>query len=57
YDPIATPGQRDSLFRALGSTDLEALEISGADHMAFLESARADFLKALVGFMERHGGA
>lgn len=57
FDPIATPEQRDSLFRALGSTDLEALEISGADHMAFLESARADFLKALVGFMERHGGA
>ena len=56
YDPIATPEQRDSLFRALGATDLETLEVSGADHMAFLESARADFLNALVGFMERHQG-
>ena len=53
FDPIATPEQRDSLFRALGATDLESLEVSGADHMAFLESARPDFLKALVGFMDR----
>jgi pimeloyl-ACP methyl ester carboxylesterase len=54
FDPIATPEQRDSLFRTLGAVDLESLEVSGADHMAFIESARPDFLKALVGFMERH---
>ena len=54
FDPIATPEQRDSLFRALGTADLESLEISGADHMAFIESARPDFLNALVGFMERY---
>jgi pimeloyl-ACP methyl ester carboxylesterase len=57
FDPIATPEQRDALFRALGAADLESLEVSGADHMAFLESARSDFLKALVDFMERHDGA
>jgi pimeloyl-ACP methyl ester carboxylesterase len=56
FDPIATREQRDSLFRALGTADLESLEISGADHMAFIESARPDFLNALVGFMERHRG-
>jgi len=56
FDPIATPEQRDSLFRSLGAVDLESLEVSGADHMAFIESARPDFLNALVGFMERHRG-
>lgn len=57
FDPIATPEQRASLFHSLGTSDRESLEVSGADHMAFLESARPDFLKALVGFMERHQGA
>jgi pimeloyl-ACP methyl ester carboxylesterase len=56
FDPIATREQRDSLFRALATADRESLEVSGADHMAFIESARPDFLKALVGFMERHRG-
>jgi pimeloyl-ACP methyl ester carboxylesterase len=54
FDPIATPEQRASLFRSLGTADRESLEVPGADHMAFLESARPDFLKALVGFMDRH---
>ena len=57
FDPIATPEQRASLFHSLGTSDRESLEVSGADHMAFLESARPDFLKALLGFMERHQGA
>ncbi len=54
FDPIATPEQRALLFRSLGTTDRESLEVPGADHMAFLESARPDFLKALVGFLDRH---
>ena len=56
FDPIATREQRALLFRSLGAADRESLEVPGADHMAFLESARPDFLRALVGFMDRHGG-
>jgi len=55
-DPIATPEQRASLFDALGTPDRTAIELRGADHMAFIESSRRDFLKALVGFMEQHRG-
>jgi pimeloyl-ACP methyl ester carboxylesterase len=56
FDPIATPLQRASLFDALGTPDRTAIELRGADHMAFIESSRRDFLKALVGFMEQHRG-
>ena len=56
FDPISTPEQRASLFRALGTADRESIEVPGADHMAFLESSRPDFLKALVGFVDRHRG-
>ena len=56
FDPIATPEQRASLFQALGTDDRESLEISGGDHMAFVESCRAEFLDALVGFIDRHRG-
>ena len=56
FDPIATPEQRASLFRALGTPDRESLEVSGGDHMAFLESCRPEFLKALVGFLDRNRG-
>ena len=54
FDPIATPEQRASLFRALGPAVRESIELPGGDHMAFLESSRPDFLKALVGFVERY---
>ena len=56
FDPIATPEQRASLFRALGPAVRESIELPGGDHMAFLESSRPDFLKALVGFVERYRG-
>ena len=56
FDPIATPEQHNSLFRALGTADRESLEVSGGDHMAFIESCRSEFLMALVGFMDRHRG-
>ena len=54
FDPIATPEQRASLFHALGTPDRESLEVPGGDHMAFIESCRAEFLEALVGFVDRH---
>ena len=56
FDPIATPEQRASLFHALGTADRESLEVAGGDHMAFIESCRPDFLKTLVGFLDRHRG-
>jgi len=56
FDPIVTPEQRASLFRALGTPDRESLEVSGGDHMTFLESCRPEFLKALVGFLDRNRG-
>ena len=56
FDPIATLEQRASLFDSLGTAARESLEVPGADHMAFIESSRPDFLNALVGFMERHRG-
>ena len=56
FDPIATPEQRASFFRVLGTADRESLEVAGGDHMAFLESCRPQFLKALVGFLDRHRG-
>jgi pimeloyl-ACP methyl ester carboxylesterase len=56
FDPIATPEQRASLFQALGTAERESLEIPGGDHMAFIESCRAEFLETLVGFMDRHRG-
>ena len=54
FDPIATREQRASLFHALGTADREALEVTGGDHMAFIESCRPQFLEALVSFMDRH---
>lgn len=57
FDPIATPEQRASLFGALGTADRESIELPGGDHMAFIESCRPEFLKALVGFLDgRRGG-
>ncbi len=56
FDPIATPEQRASLFDALGTADRESLEVPGGDHMAFLEACRPEFLKALVGFLDRACG-
>ena len=56
FDPIATPEQRASLFGALGAAERESLEVPGGDHMAFLEVCRPEFLKALVGFLDRHRG-
>ena len=56
FDPIATPEQRASLFGALGAAERKSLEVSGGDHMAFLEVCRPEFLKALVGFLDRHRG-
>jgi len=56
FDPIATPEQRASLFHDLGTTDRESIEVAGGDHMAFIESCRPEFLKALVGFVDRHRG-
>ncbi len=57
FDPIATREQRASLFGALGTADRESIELPGGDHMAFIESSRPEFLKALVGFLDgRRGG-
>ena len=56
FDPIATPEQRASLFEALGTADREAVEVQGGDHMAFIEACRPEFLRALVGFMDRQTG-
>jgi pimeloyl-ACP methyl ester carboxylesterase len=54
FDPIATAEQRASLFDSLGTTDRESIELPGGDHMAFIESARPEFLRIVVGFLDRH---
>ena len=54
FDPIATPEQRAFLFDSLGTADRESIELPGGDHMAFIESARPEFLRIVVGFLDRH---
>ena len=53
HDPIAPTESQAPFFAALATGDREWVTIPGGDHAAFLETPRAYFLDALVGFLER----
>jgi alpha-beta hydrolase superfamily lysophospholipase len=54
-DPILTdsPGGEAAFFGRLATPDREFVMLPGVDHAAFLESARARFVEALVDFLTR----
>jgi pimeloyl-ACP methyl ester carboxylesterase len=53
FDPL-TPIERQMMFFALlGTSDREWVVVPGGDHAALLETSRAYFLSAVVGFIER----
>jgi len=53
HDPYALTENQASFFSGLGTADREWVTVQGGDHAAFMESPRAYFIDALVGFMER----
>ena len=53
HDPLAPTENQAAFFSRLGTPDREWVTVKGGDHAAFLESPRAYFIDALVGFMER----
>lgn len=53
HDPLARTENQAAFFTRLGTADREWVTVPGGDHAAFLESSRAYFIDALVGFMGR----
>jgi pimeloyl-ACP methyl ester carboxylesterase len=54
-DPVSTksPGGEAAFFGRLATPDREFVVLPGVDHAAFLESARARFVEAMVDFLTR----
>jgi alpha-beta hydrolase superfamily lysophospholipase len=54
-DPVSTqsPGGEAAFFGRLATPDREFVMLPGVDHAAFMESARARFVEALVDFLTR----
>jgi pimeloyl-ACP methyl ester carboxylesterase len=54
-DPVSTqsPGGEAAFFGRLATPDREFVVLPGVDHAAFLESARARFVEAVVDFLTR----
>lgn len=55
HDPFVHPEAESRLFERLGNADRRWVVLAGADHAAHLETARPQFLEALLGFLERAG--
>jgi pimeloyl-ACP methyl ester carboxylesterase len=53
HDPIAPTEAQAPFFAGLGTGDREWVTVPGGDHAAFMETPRAYFLDAMVGFLER----
>jgi len=53
HDPLAPTENQAALFTRLGTADRQWVVVPGGDHAAFLETPRAYFIDALVGFLER----
>ena len=53
FDPLAPPEYQARLYTRLGTGHKQWVTVPGADHAAFLESARAYFIHELVAFL--HG--
>lgn len=51
-DPFAPPALQAKVYARLGSSHKQYRSLAGADHAAFLETARPEFLTALVGFLK-----
>lgn len=53
FDPFAQTEAQAAFFSQLGTADREWVTLPGGDHAAHLETPRAMFISALVGFIER----
>lgn len=53
FDPLAPTENQAAFFSRLGASDREWVVVPGGDHAAFLETPRAYFIDALIGFLER----
>ena len=54
-DPVSTqsPSDEAAFFGRLATPDREFVVLPGVDHAAFMESARARFVEAMVDFLTR----